>query len=171
MLQMSCNDLRRELDLSLLLLLIPSQDQKSRQAEFTAKVIAKMVAMTFAVNSTCCYLCREKQAQRQQQKQKHKHDQPSSSHPSDGKMIRLSVSCLWTRHVSFSLGAFTRSRNNEKTTDNANQIMPVIGQKPLHFFVFFVFFWILEGPGASRRQLRKSTPKKKQTIISASPFQ
>ena len=33
-------DLRRELDLSLLLLPIPSQDQKSRQAEFKAKVIA-----------------------------------------------------------------------------------------------------------------------------------
>ena len=33
---MNCNDWRRELDLSLLLLLIPSQDHKSKQAEFTA---------------------------------------------------------------------------------------------------------------------------------------
>ena len=42
-LQMSCNDLRRELDLSLLLLLIPSQDQKSKHAEFTARFIAMLL--------------------------------------------------------------------------------------------------------------------------------
>ena len=55
---------------------------------------------------------------------------------------------LWTRHVSFSLGAFTRSRNNKKALDNANQIMPIIGQKPLQFIVFccFSWFWRVRGP-------------------------
>ena len=38
--QTTCNDFRHELDLPLLLLLRTSRDQKSRQVEFKAKLIA-----------------------------------------------------------------------------------------------------------------------------------
>ena len=59
----------------------------------------------------------------------------------------------------------------KNATDKAYQIMPIIGQKPLQFIVLCCFFWILEGAGASWRQLRKSNPNKLQKLISASPFQ